>query len=549
MNFEIMKIPSYILKIIFGSLIIISFAQNTQAQMVWENYRNEVYSYLSLMAQKGYIVFDDLIQPISRTKINQALAELNNEKDKLSEIEKKELAFYLEEYANDKNSNKVDFLKKDTNKRWRAFSAADKDFLINVDPIIQGGGVSGTNTNYTQRGIGMIVWGKIGKHFGFQFYGNDVTLNGNGADTTSIPDSNPGFVKQSDPGFIHNINYTEIRASMAYSWKNGSISFGQDYLTWGYGENGKMVLSDKSPAYPYIRLDYQPTKWLSFNYVHAWLNSNIVDSSRTYSYYNTAYGGKRVFYIPKFMATHSITVKPTKHFDLSLGESIIYSEQINVGYLMPLMFFKVYDNISSNGNILAGDNGQFFFQASARNWIKKTHLYATLFVDEIRITKIFTDSNRNQLGFNIGASVTDAFIPDLTLTGEYTRVNPFVYANLNPVQYYTNHSFNLGDWMGNNFDRLILSARYTPLARVKLYARYQYIRKGGAGTALQQYFLPEPNFLFDYQYSLKQLFLQCSYEWKHNLYLQGNANFSNQKNVSGTSITNNTISIGFNYGL
>ena len=53
-------------------------------------------------------------------------------------------------------------------------------------------------------------------------------------------------------------------------------------MQWGYTENGRMVLSNKAPTYPYIRLDYQPFKWLTFNYVHAFLNSNIIDSVRSY---------------------------------------------------------------------------------------------------------------------------------------------------------------------------------------------------------------------------------------------------------------------------
>lgn len=544
------KVNANMIRVSF-SIILFSFffSSKINGQIIWENYRNEVYPYLSRMAQKGLIDFDDIIQPVSRKAIGKSLQELNAKTGQLSPIEKKELGFYLQEYSDDIDTSKVAFLKKDINNRWRTFSAAEKGVLLNVDPIIQGGGVFGTNTQYIHKGIGLNFWGKIGKHIGFQFYENDITETGTGMDTTAIPNAKPGFVKLSDPGNHNSINHTEIRASIGYSWKNGSISFGQDYLMWGYGENGRLVLSDKSPAYPYIRLDYEPFKWLKFNYTHAWLNSGIIDSSRTYSYYNTVYGGKRVYYTPKFMATHSITVKPYKYLNISLGESIIYSDQLNVGYLMPLIFFKVYDNISSNGNILAGSNGQFFFQLSSRNWLKNTHLYSTLFIDEIRITKIFTDSNRNQIGFTIGASVTDAFIPYLTLTAEYTRVNPFVYANLNPVQYYNNHSFNLGDWMGNNFDRIILSARYTPASRVKLYARYQSIRKGGPGTPAQQYFLPEPSFLFDYQYSLKELLLQCSYQWKHNLYIQGYADFLNQKSVTGLSITQNTISIGINYGL
>jgi trigger factor len=50
-------------------------------------------------------------------------------------------------------------------------------------------------------------------------------------------------------------NFAEVRASINYQFKKGSISLGKDQLLWGYGENGRIVLSDKAPTYPYIRLD------------------------------------------------------------------------------------------------------------------------------------------------------------------------------------------------------------------------------------------------------------------------------------------------------
>jgi hypothetical protein len=291
--------------------------------------------------------------------------------------------------------------------------------------------------------------------------------------------------------------------------------------------------------------------------MHAWLNSNVIDSNRIYGTGNTVYGGQRILFVPKYMATHTLTFKPNKKTDISIGESIIYSDQMNIGYLIPIMFFKIYDNLTSNNNVLAGSNGQFFFQVSSRNWLKKTQLYSTLFVDEIRVAKIFSRSeNRNQLGFNVGASVTDVFIPELTLNAEYTRVNPFVYNNLIPSQTYTNSGYYLGDWMGNNFDRIILSAKYTPVAKLKCILRYQYIRKGGPGTLDQQYnqgyntpsYLTP--FLFDYQYSQQEIFINFSYQWIHNLYL--NAYFSsvhqnNKINLTTTSIVSSGI--GFSYGL
>lgn len=535
-------------------------APKIYGQVVWENYRNEVYNYLSRMAQKGFITFDDVSRPVSRNYIAKSLQTLLDDEPKLSSVEKKELDFYLQEYGNassllTNDSSKVSFLKKDANQRWRAFNAKNKDFLINVDPVIQGGGVAATGKNYTHKSVGMELWGQIGKHIGFQFYGNDITesRSGNGLDSSVFRNPDPGFVLLTDTTTNHNtINYSEIRANIGYSWKNGSISLGQDNLLWGYGENGRIILSDKAPNYPYIRLDYRPFSWLKFQYVHAWLSSDIVDSSRTYGFGNIVYGGRSVIYVPKFMASHSITITPTKGLDFSLGESIIYSDHLNIGYLIPVMFFKVYDNLASNNNILAGSNGQFFFQASSRNMLKKTHLYSTLFIDEIRVAQIFNrNKSRNQFGFNLGVSVTDIFIPYLTLNAEYTRVNPFVYSNLNPAQTYTNHSFYLGDWMGNNFDRIILSAKYTPIAKLKCLLRYQYIRKGSPGTLIQQYYAePQPPFLFDYQYSQKELFISLSYQWLHNLYFNASVSSLKQDNkVSFQKITSNTLNVGISYGL
>lgn len=536
------------------------FLINTiSAQIVWENQHNEIYQYLSRMAQKGVINYYDVIKPISRDYIQQKLDELYSIKDQLSPIEKKELLFYRQEYNTHFFTNKYDssvthFFKPDDSNRRRSFYAKSHNFYITADPVIEGTMNENNIKSYLHRAIGLSVWGKIDSHIGFQFAAKDVTENrdGSGIDSIAFKTPETGFVILNDSANHRNLNYSQFKASIAYSWKNGSISIGQNSLLWGYGENGLIVLSDKAPIYPYLRFDYHPLPWLRFNYTHAWLNSNIIDSSQTYGYGNNVYGGKRIIYVPKYMASHTITITPKKGLDFSIGESIIYTDRLNIGYLIPFMFFKVFDDNTSNNRILAGSNGQFFFQASARNLIKKMHLYGTLFIDEIRISKIFNrDSSRNQIGFTIGASITDAFVPYLTLIGEYTRVNPFVYNNLNPAQTFTNYGFNMGDWMGNNFDRLILAARYTPFPRVKCYARFQYSRKGATGSVAQQYLQqPQPAFLFGLQNTQTEWYGNISYEWKNNIYIIASASnllLSNKVNLLNTHYTN--FSLGFNYTL
>lgn len=550
-----------IVKAVLFALSFCVMHSGLQAQAVWENYRNEIYNYLSRMAQKGLIRFNDLVRPVSRKAIAANLEELQSKTDQLTGVEKQELTFFLKEYGLPSDTlathtKDLQFFRNDDKGRWRAFTANNKDFAIYADPIVGASLTSWDGKSVTERSIGLQLWGKIGKHFGFQFYGKDITYSGTHVEEYLANNQYtpaPAYTLQNSDTSIHKTkNFSEVRASLSYSWRNGNISVGQDYLLWGYGINGRQVLSDKAPAYPYVRLDYRPFKWLHFNYEHAWLSSDIVDSSRTYGYGNNVYGGKRTIYVPKFMAFHSITVTPTKGLDLSLGESIIYTDRMDIGYLLPVMFFKIYDNIRSNGNNLAGDNGQLFFQASARNLLPKTHFYTTLFVDEIKISKAFDkNKSRNQLGFNVGGSVTDVLIPYLTLNAEYARVNPFVYRNMNPAQNYTNHSLSMGDWMGNNFDRWIVGAQYTPFARVKCLVQYQYIRKGGAGTLDQQYFAePQPPFLFDPLFKRNEVLLQCSYQWVHNLYLQGSLNLVREKSpATGIRTNYNQLYLGVHYGL
>ncbi len=534
-------------------LWIIFLCSSLSAQTVWENPNSQVYPYLYRLSQKGVIDFQDIIRPVSREQITRLLLELNTKKDQLSKIEKSELEFYLQEfnpietYTNDR----LHYLRKDENKRFRGLYVHTKDFELNADPIASLKRVSGNNQGFTQMSNGLSFWGHA-KRFAFQFYYRDYTELGTGFNQFRKESPEPGIIQLSDPNATRQ-NFSEIRASISYAWKNGSISLGKDHLLWGYAENGRMVLSDKAPTYPYVRLDYKPFKWLSFNYTHAFLNSNIVDSLRSYGTGTGAgvSGDIRIRYIPKFMATHTLIFKLKKGLDIAIGESIVYSDKLDVGFLIPINFFKVYDNNRSNYNINAGSNGQFFLQVSSRNQIKNTHLYGSLFIDEIKVGDMFNSAkSRNQLGYTLGGSITDVFVPYLTLGAEYTRINPFVYSNLIPAQFYTQYNLPLGDWMGNNFDRQSFFLKYTPIPKLKTYLRYQTIRKGGAGTITQQYLaVPQPPFLFDFEKKRTDLFVQLSYEWINNFYLTGSYEKINQHFENGSSNSSSQMQIGFAFGL
>jgi hypothetical protein len=525
----------------------VAFTQN-----VWENTSSEVHPFLYRMAQKGFIEYNDLIKPINRVHVLSVLNILKQQDSVLTSVEKKELNFYLIEYTTPLKEQ-ISLFKKDQNKRWRAGAIISNDFEFYIDPVLGINNYSGSGKNIKQLSNGFELWGTAGKNknLGYQVYYRDYTETGTVNNNFREESATPGNVLIGAK-LDNKINYTDIRANINYSSKKGNISFGKDNIVWGYGENSNIVLSNKAPSYPYIRLDYKPLKWLNLNYTHAWLNSNIADSSLSY-FSNTGRidNDFRLVFVQKYLATHSIELIAMKGLNIAIGESIVYSDKMDPGFLIPINLFKFYDNNRSNYLIEAGSNGQYFLSASSRNQIKNTHLYSTLFIDEIKVSSIFNKTeSRNQLGYNLGGSITDIIIPYLSLGAEYTRVNPFVYSNLISAQTYTSYNYSLGDWMRNNFDRAIIFAKYTPIAKLKLVARYQKIRKGGAGSIYEQYTAqPQPNFLFNYMKARSDVFLQARYEYINNIYLTSSLTLMQTKLANGNIIKDNTYQLGISVGL
>jgi hypothetical protein len=535
--------------------IFLSTISTIQAQIVWENPKLPINSFLSRQAQKGNIEITDFILPMSRKEIAFNLSALKDSIHKLSSIEKQELNYYMQEYS-EFNTERVDstiFFKKDAYKRWRTFSADEGDLKIRLEPTLGMETSQGEGKNIFAIRNGFQLWGHVNKNISFQAFFTDVTERGSRIDTNKQFSNETGIIRFANvKKDARLLTYSNLRASVAYEFKNGSVSLGNDQLLWGYGENGRLVLSDKAPAFPFIRFDYQPLKWLKFNYSHVWLQSAIVDSARSYPKGNTIYGSDRELYVSKFMATHSLSFFPVKGLSLSIGESIIYSDKMDVGYLIPVIVFKAYDQISSRYRINSGSNGQFFFQASSRNHLKGMHAYTTLFIDEIRSSEMFNRSkSRNQIGFNFGASITDLILPYLTIGTEYTRINPFVYQNLIPAQTYTNQNYLMGDWIGQNADRLTAWVKYNPMPRLSTKIRLDYIRKGEDGSLENQYYAePQPGFLSNKVENQKQLLVEFGYEMFNNLNIR--ATYLKQSGIIRpnlqTAAVPNEVRFGVSYG-
>ena len=513
-------------------------------------HQQTVVAYLERMAQKGAIEFNDLMKPVDRATVFNLLNQLQQNKN-LTKIERDELTFYISYYSFDnlekayipKSLTVFKQIKKNLFKEPHILNYSDDNFRLMVDPLAEIG-FQGSKKTSQLVSTGFQMMGYAGKRIGFQLSVRDVNETGD-YDSLRIDNTLMGFNRKQT---INNnlLSYSQFNANLSYRFNKGMITVGQDQNVLGYGKTGNLVLSSKSPSYPFYRFQYNPTKWMSVNYMHAWLQSGVIDSLKSYGTGNSVYGGKRESFIPKFYAIHFVEVRPMKGLSVHLGESIVYTDQLEPAYLMPLTFFKAYDNNKYNDKITTGANGQFFMGISSRNQIPKTHLYAQLFIDEIRVSNIFNSTkSRNQIAYQIGASVTDIGLPYLTLTAELNKVYPFVYRNFLPAQNYSNSNYPLGDWMGTNADRFELIANYHPKPRLNLRAYYRVMAKGGAGSIEQQYFLtPSPIYGFDPQYKTNKFSFESSYELYSNVNILFGYSAYQMKPLLQNPITSDMVNIG-----
>lgn len=531
------------------------------AQVAYEPLFSDVCSFLSRLSQRGVIVFDDNIKPLPRTYIAEKLLEAAGKHSQLTALEKDEINFYRKDFFYEEimnsglplNEKHLSYLSKDIAGRYRLFSYGDNLLKLNVSPVL--GYETGVNQSKRVSHLwnGISFYGYLSDAIGFSFNFRDNNESGETIDKFKSFTPVTGVNARTDAN-IYNYSpnkaeYSEVRTMITARWDWGSISAGKDFLDWGYGESGKIVLSQKAPSFPFVRLDLNPVHWLQFNYFHGWLTSDVVDSG---SIYKTRVDSDRFLFREKFIASHTVTVTPVKGLSIALGESMIYSDRLEISYLFPLMFFRLADHYLSRHFNAAGSNAQFFASISSKNHLKNTHLYGSLIIDEITISGIFDKvKQRNQIGFSIGGSVTELPVDNLTLTVEYTKLYPFLYDHFNQTQSYTNSSYNMGHWIGNNADQIYASAAYRILRGLNIHFSAQYIRKGSRGTAFEQQFVqPQPPFLFGDRTYYSFAAAEAKYEITHEMFVRSRYRYmKTTSDADGTDSGLHEFRLAFYYGL
>lgn len=459
-----------------------------QAQFVPTHIANEgIYLFLDELATEKIINLTSLVKPYSRSYIAEKLLFADSLRSQLTSGQSAELNFYLRDYGKDLYSKKKSNLKsaprnlhpgtywlwqkKETNKRFDAFYYQDSLFRITVNPIVGANLWSNRNGTFYHWWNGVEAWSYVGK-FGFWASLRD---NHESEDLT-----NPDFQNQRIGGANFkrmengNRDYEEFRGGATYAWNWGHIGIIMDQFVWGENNYGSNIFAGRTPSFARIELAMKPAKWFEFQYVHGWLNSEVVDSVNSF-FTSTSYGTSfREVYHSKFLAANLFTFIPWSGLQLSIGNSIIYDYRYpHIGYLIPVSFFKAIDH-ALNANT-ENMNSQLFFSASSRN-LRNFHFFASVFIDELQVGRISRKDEHNFISYKTGFSST--LIPDSRFIFEYTWTNALTFMHYIPTTTFESNRYNLGHYLEDNAQDIYIACEYRPWRTLILRGYYNWSIKG-----------------------------------------------------------------------
>lgn len=438
-----------------------------RAQVVESLGYNGVYDLLDELVSVHAIDANPAIKPYTRKFIATRLLEASRADSLLSPRLRKEVAFYLNDYAleldtmpnnwvqytraNDfaislaqpmlcySNANKIDTL--------------TKRFILLVRPVF-GGQVLNNSTGYqTEHRWGAEIQMDIANHLSIW--------------TKTFAASN--IYHAQGQGYVSpTYDWSQSTGGLAvYAWF-GSIGIQKEHIQWGNSQHASIIASANAPSVPMVTLKLTPVRWLEFNYFHAWLTPDAIDTTFFASSAGVVYERKH-----KYMAANMLTFMPIRYLEFSIGNSIVYAEDNpQAAYFIPIAFYKSLDHLLTKGTGTQNQNSQAFFTISTRN-LKYLYMYGSIYLDEFKGSRLKkSNPETNPISFQVGASVRNWPIDGLRVRGEFMRSYIGTYINQVNVLWYTSGGQNLGAPLGQNSQNIYAEIGYRPIRGLDLQVSY-----------------------------------------------------------------------------
>jgi hypothetical protein len=516
-----------------------------------------IYDFVDELANAGVISVNSAIKPYSRRFIADRLREAMQQDTLLNHRQRKELDFYLLEYKPELDplpdyNSKFDVFKKNENLAFAINPLGgyykDQLFTLSVKPIWGINYFNNENGSIFHRWGGAEAFAYVGNHWGFYASLRDNNESKRISEYDYFTRRQGGAYKYTRGG---GGDYSEMRGGVTYAWKWGSVGLIKDHLTWGNNEHGAMIFSDRPPSITKLRLNIKPVKWFELNYYHGWLVSMEVDSIRSYF----SAGTPREVFRQKYIAANMFTFTPWRQLNVSIGNSIVYSDiNVHPAFLIPVMFYKSLDHTLHDK--IDNQNSQMFLDISSRN-IKNLHLYGTLFIDELKIGRIRDPNESNFWSTKVGAKTTNLAVPNLWLNIEYSMSYPITYQHRVSTLTFESNYYNMGYYLQDNSRELYAAIGYKPIRGLHISAAYTLAQHGPDFEYTLDGTVTTHPFLERVAWQNRNISFKARYEFINNAFLfaefisgeiSGDEESVNLYTPEFFRGKTNTVSFGFNIG-
>lgn len=548
---------------LIGSVLLCFFVcQPTRAQAIPVPMQyTEVYDYIDELMTDGVITRQTAVRPYTRKQVADMLVEAQQADSILNRRQKKDLAFYLNVFALERDTISTNFVQY-TDRRTFNLSLANpqfsyltknKLFKMSIEPIL------GMDLYGSKKGLIIKRWWgadlkmDIAHHVSIWGSLRDISYNGTAALSDKYFANDYAKIdgaKITKPGYLNNLagvqykeanyggDFSDSKGGISlYSWW-GSIALQRENIRWGDSYHCSNVLSGRNPAVPMLSLQLTPCRWFQFDYFHAWLVSNVLDSTNYYVE-NTTTGGTYKHYRPanKFMAANMFTFMPIKYVSFSFGNSVVYAERnVQAAYFIPFAFYKSLDHLLTKGLSVENQNSQLFGSLSVRPW-DHIQLYTSIYVDEFKLARLKKSNPENNLvSYLVGFNWSGWPLTGLSLKGEFMRSYIACYTHSINVLTWASNGYNMGHYMGDNAQSIYVELAYRPIRGMRLkltytndtkFNSYAYLRRGGKDGGISQTIAQKP---FDKAiYRNDEVALDGIYEVHPNMYLRVNLTYNNAR--------------------
>ncbi len=506
-----------------------------------------IYELIDELANDGIIEVNSAVKPYSRQFIAEKLSEAIEKKEYLTKRQISEINFYLNDYSLDNRSlpdSKIRLLRNsntDISLIQPALHYSDSVFRARILPILGMHITKNQNGNIVKRWYGASFESLVGNNLSIYGSLRDISIEGALLARPLYLNDFPGYeYKESSIGG----DFSDSRGGIKYANKWLSVGLVKDNIIWGDNNHGSNIFSGRTPSFPMITLHIKPVNWFELNYIHGWLVSNVLDSTR---YYVENTGTKKFRQANKYVAANLFTFTPIPKLKISAGNAIVYAESnTHPAYFIPIAFYKSMDHTLTKGLLVENQNSQVFLNISSRN-IKHLHLYSSIFFDEIEFSRFKpSSSEKNPGSIKIGAHISNFPLKNISAVAEFTRTGIITYKHSIPALTWASNGYNLGHYMGDNSQEIYAAIKYKPIKGMTIDLaftdakhgnEYIYLRRNSQKMDQTKIFLSQPS-LGEISWSNRSYALNIRYEIFNNAFAVINLVNSN---IQGYDLTSTPI--------